>query len=127
MLSIPTIDQIRMNAITKSLMVNGLHALLIGPTGTGKSLSINKLIKAEFDNELWTYYQVGFSAQTSANQTQTIIDGKMEKKRKGVYGPQYGREGVIFVDDLNQSLVLPKMQLNTCQVRYFVIFPHNAT
>ena len=25
----------------------------------------------------------------------------MEKKRKGVYGPQYGREGVIFVDDLN--------------------------
>jgi transcriptional regulator with AAA-type ATPase domain len=51
-----------MNALTKSLMTNGLHALLIGPTGTGKSLSINKLIKAEFDNELWTYYQVGFSA-----------------------------------------------------------------
>lgn len=62
MLSIPTIDQIRMNAITKSLMLNGMHALLIGPTGTGKSLSINKLIKAEFDNESWTPFQIGFSA-----------------------------------------------------------------
>ena len=28
----------------------------------------------------------------------------MEKKRKGVYGPAYGKEGVIFVDDLNMPM-----------------------
>ena len=100
-LSIPTIDSIRMNAIAKTLMLNGKHVLLVGPTGTGKSMSMSKLLKSDFDNDDWIYYSLGFSAQTSANQTERIIDGKMEKKRKGVYGPQYGKEGVIFVDDLN--------------------------
>jgi dynein heavy chain len=58
-------------------------------------------LKGSFENEKWAYYQLGFSAQTSSNQTQRIIDGRMEKKRKGVYGPALGKEGVIFVDDLN--------------------------
>lgn len=75
--------------------------MLVGPTGTGKSVQINNMLKAEFDNHEWTHYVLGFSAQTSANQTERIIDGSMEKKRKGVYGPSLGREGVIFVDDLS--------------------------
>ena len=28
----------------------------------------------------------------------------MEKKRKGVYGPALGKEGIIFVDDLNMPM-----------------------
>jgi dynein heavy chain len=100
-LNIPTIDSIRLNHISKTLLMNNKHCLLIGPTGTGKSIIINQLLKSNFDNEQWNYYQIGFSAQTSANETQRIIFGKMEKKRKGVYGPSLGKEGVIFVDDLN--------------------------
>ena len=44
---------------------------------------------------------MSFSARTSANQTQDIIDEKMRKRRKGVYGPPVGKRGIIFVDDLN--------------------------
>lgn len=59
------------------------------------------MLKEQFDNEKWTNFVLGFSAQTTANQTERIIDLSMEKRRKGVFGPALGKEGVIFVDDLS--------------------------
>jgi dynein heavy chain len=32
---------------------------------------------------------------------QDIIDSKMEKRRRGVYGPAAGTKYILFVDDLN--------------------------
>jgi len=51
--------------------------------------------------ESYTCLPVAFSAQTSANQTQSAIDEKLEKRRKGVMGPPIGVRMAIFVDDLN--------------------------
>lgn len=45
--------------------------------------------------------EVGFSAQTSANQTMDIIDAKLDRKRKGIFGPKTAEKAIIFVDDLN--------------------------
>ena len=53
--------------------------LCVGPTGTGKTLAIaDKLTKSmpgDFIPEFIT-----FSAKTSANQTQDLIDGKLDKR-----------------------------------------------
>ena len=56
-----------------------LQVLCVGPTGTGKTLAIaDKLTKSmpkDFIPEFIT-----FSAKTSANQTQDLIDGKLDKR-----------------------------------------------
>eukprot|EP01107_Rhizomastix_libera_P011726 TRINITY_DN2935_c0_g1_i3.p1 TRINITY_DN2935_c0_g1~~TRINITY_DN2935_c0_g1_i3.p1 ORF type:complete len:3350 (-),score=861.62 TRINITY_DN2935_c0_g1_i3:62-10111(-) len=97
---VPTVDTKRYTYLLDLLVKNGKQVLCTGPTGTGKSVIIKEKIINNMPNRYQTLI-LSFSAQTSANQTQDIIDGKIDKRRKGVFGPPPGKKLIIFVDDVN--------------------------
>ena len=108
---VPTEDSIRIAKLMNILLNNNKHALFVGPTGTGKTISIVTELLNGFPKEDWINISLSFSAQTSANQTQYIIDEAMEKRRMGIYGPPMGKKGIVFVDDLN----MPQLEVYGAQ------------
>ena len=99
-ITVPTLDTARYSFLFEKLLMSNKPALFVGPTGTGKTAYVQKLILS-LDAKEWSSIFVNYSAQTHANQAQDIIDGKLDKRKKGVFGPPIGKRAIIFVDDLN--------------------------
>ncbi|XP_075305326.1 dynein axonemal heavy chain 3 [Odontesthes bonariensis] len=99
-LIIPTMDTARQLFFLHTYLSHEIPMLFVGPTGTGKSV-INKSFLVKLPKEQYTPNCINFSARISANQTQDIIMAKLDRRRKGVFGPPVGKKCIIFVDDLN--------------------------
>ena len=89
---VPTACTAQMGFLVMLLIKNDMRPLICGPTGTGKSASVMKTIMNDMDQTKYKPIVLGFSAKTSANMTQDTIDGKLDKRRKGVYGPPMGQK-----------------------------------
>ncbi|RLO04474.1 hypothetical protein DYB28_010789, partial [Aphanomyces astaci] len=104
-LVVPTSDSVRSTFLMQLALTQGVHMLIVGPTGTGKTINVNQFLE-RVDSDKFVPLKLTFSAQTSANQTQDFLDSKMEKRRKGVYGPTAGKKFIVHIDDLN----MPKQE-----------------
>ncbi|XP_035261919.1 dynein heavy chain 3, axonemal [Anguilla anguilla] len=99
-LIIPTMETARQSFFLRTYLAHEVPMLFVGPTGTGKTI-INNSFLLRLPKEQYTPNCINFSARTSANQTQDIIMSKLDRRRKGVFGPPMGKKCVIYVDDLN--------------------------
>ncbi|KAG2482389.1 hypothetical protein HYH03_018685 [Edaphochlamys debaryana] len=98
---IPSIDTVRYTYLLDKGVAHAQPVLIVGPTGTGKSVLVQKYLYGLSPDTYVTPNVIGFSARTSANSTQHLIDAKLDRRRRGVFGPPVGKKAVVFVDDLN--------------------------
>ncbi|OON20270.1 ATPase family protein, partial [Opisthorchis viverrini] len=98
---VPTVDTVRYGYLLDKLLEVDQSVLFTGLTGVGKSVvargTLNNIAAAR--NYVPTF--LNFSAQTSSNRTQEIIESKLEKRKKGIRGAPKDKRVILFVDDLN--------------------------
>eukprot|EP00442_Polarella_glacialis_P024664 CAMPEP_0115137118 /NCGR_PEP_ID=MMETSP0227-20121206/56805_1 /TAXON_ID=89957 /ORGANISM="Polarella glacialis, Strain CCMP 1383" /LENGTH=5027 /DNA_ID=CAMNT_0002544335 /DNA_START=143 /DNA_END=15226 /DNA_ORIENTATION=+ len=98
---VPTSDTCRNQFLIRTLIERGFHLLISGPTGTAKTASIQSMLLTGFSADRYATTSFAFSAQTTANQCQDVVDGKLDKRKKGTFGPPPGKKMLVFIDDLN--------------------------
>lgn len=120
---VPTTETVRMSYFLDLYLSHRIPLLIVGPTGkfdsllkfhlsslssvktimlsgTGKSVIANQHL-VKLPKDIYIPNTLNFSARTSANLTQEIIMSRLDRRRRGVYGPPPGKQCIVFVDDLN--------------------------
>jgi dynein heavy chain len=69
--------------------------------GVGKTSVANFVMQNLTKTNDWVTAMINFSAQTSSNRTQEILESKLEKKKRNHYGAPGNKRLAIFIDDVN--------------------------
>jgi dynein heavy chain len=107
---VPTESTVQMSFLLKKMLCVNKPTFVTGVTGTGKSVLVQTLLtnlqpSPEEGGMGILPTIIGFSAQTNAAVTQSMIESSLEKKSRTVLGAPVNRKIVVFVDDVNMPTV----------------------
>ena len=96
---VPTVDTLRTKTLALTMVGVQKHVLIVGNVGVGKTMVAQSCLEGLPGGR--SSMMINFSAQTSSNSLQNTIEGKLEKRSKGVFAPAGGKKMVVYVDDFN--------------------------
>ncbi len=97
---VPTVDTLRYSYLVERLSSVGKPVLFTGGTGVGKTVIINDVLRRS-EKTNFIPVTVNFTAQTSSRRTEEIVEAKLDKKRKALFGAPVGKKVLMFVDDVS--------------------------
>ncbi|XP_014225178.1 dynein beta chain, ciliary [Trichogramma pretiosum] len=98
-----TAESIRIRYFLDLLMEKKFPVMLVGPAGSGKTVSVaEKLLQLP---ENFTVTNVPFNFYTSSEMLQKILEKPLEKKAGRNYGPPGNKTMIYFIDDMNMPEV----------------------
>ncbi|CAD2218708.1 Dynein heavy chain, N-terminal region 2/Hydrolytic ATP binding site of dynein motor region/AAA domain (dynein-related subfamily)/Dynein heavy chain AAA lid domain/P-loop containing dynein motor region/AAA+ lid domain/P-loop containing dynein motor region D4/Microtubule-binding stalk of dynein motor/ATP-binding dynein motor region containing protein, putative [Angomonas deanei] len=98
---VPTVDTVRYSTLAKTLIQCGKPVLFNGQTGVGKSVILSDCLNTNKEELQLALVSFQFSAQTSSERTQLLLESKLKQKRKNILGAPPGKRIALFIDDLN--------------------------
>jgi dynein heavy chain len=97
---VPTVDTVRNRYIVQALLDHGSQVLLVGHSGVGKTVLIDGILRTLDANT--AHFTINFSAGTTSENTQEVIESNFERRAKNKYRPKSAKQkAVCFIDDLN--------------------------
>eukprot|EP01035_Chromulina_nebulosa_P019234 gene19234-25085_t len=98
--TVPTAETASLSFWLNLLVLKGYHAMLAGPSGTGKTQLINGMLN-QLNPEFHLSSSINMNYYTSAAILQPNLEASLFKRTGSSYGPPGAAKMVYFVDDLN--------------------------
>ncbi|XP_070509872.1 dynein beta chain, ciliary-like [Chironomus tepperi] len=100
---VPTADTTRLRYFMDMLIDKRHPVMLVGGSGTGKSVIVSDKLQSMSDN--FAIQNVPFNFYTTSEMLQKIIEKPLEKKAGRNYGPPGNKTMIYFIDDMNMPMV----------------------
>ncbi|XP_048509709.1 dynein axonemal heavy chain 7-like [Athalia rosae] len=98
---VPTIDTIKYASIFNRHVNHRKQFLVCGEPATGKTICVRDLLRNGPKRSSHLSNFITFTQKTTSAEAQELIVSRLNKKKRGHYGPPDGKFCVTFVDDIN--------------------------
>lgn len=80
-------------------IVAGLPIIIVGDGSVGKTTTIRHFLN-DLPKEKYLFNVLNLASNMRPQQVQELVMAKLDRRRKGVFGPPVGKSCIIFADDL---------------------------